>query len=81
MKYNKYNEYTLMNPRYLLWMLISNKNRIPEGNQTNYMLWIQNKIFEFKNLTKSSKITDYNDFDEWLIYTVRNELTSIDNNI
>ena len=62
-------------------MLISNKNCIPKENQTDYILWIQNKIFEFKNLTKSSKITDYNDFDEWLIYTVRNELTSISNNI
>ena len=75
----KHDEYTTINPRYLLWMLTAGRTRIPEGSQTDYMLWIQHKIKEFDLLLDvfdDEKHSDGKDFDEWLIYTVINTLTA-----
>lgn len=71
--------YTEINPRYLLWMLVSEKNEIPEGSQFKYMIWLQKKMKIFmKKLqdenTNSVLLENIKEFDAWLLSEVRKEL-------
>jgi len=70
----------LINPRYLLWMMYSGHTRVQDRHY-EAMIWIQEKQKECKKMLDfyddNGKAAEFADFDEWLIYVVRQHL--IDN--